>query len=105
MQNLTDKIRTWAVYRGLDIADSNKQILKLGEEFGEVCAAKARGRKDELEVEIGDVFVSLNILAMQEGTSIERCVEKAYEKIKDRKGEMVDGVFVKEDDLIANRRD
>jgi NTP pyrophosphatase (non-canonical NTP hydrolase) len=99
MQDLTDKIRTWAIYRGLDIADPNKQILKIGEEFGEVCAAKAKGRQDELEVEIGDVFVTLTILALQEGTSIERCAELALNKIKDRSGKMVNGVFVKEDDL------
>lgn len=99
MQDLTDRIRTWAIYRELDTADPDKQIQKLGEEFGEVCGANARGRQDELEIEIGDVFVSLTILAMQKGTSIERCAELAYEKIKNRNGKMINGVFVKEDDL------
>lgn len=99
MQDITNKIRSWAVFRGLDDADPNKQILKLGEEFGEVCAAKSKGKKDELELEIGDVFVSLTILAMQEGTSVERCASLAYNKIKDRQGKMVNGVFVKEEDL------
>lgn len=28
-----------------------------------------------------------------------RCVQHAYDQIKDRKGKMVDGVFVKEEDL------
>ena len=29
----------------------------------------------------------------------ENCLEEAYEVIKDRKGKMIDGVFVKEEDL------
>ena len=100
MQDLTDKIRTWAIYRELDIADPNKQVMKLGEEYGEVCAAMAKDQQlESLELEIGDMFVVLTILAMQKGTSVERCAALAYEKIKDRKGEMIKGVYVKEDDL------
>ena len=33
------------------------------------------------------------------GTTAESCLEEAYEVIKDRKGKMIDGVFVKEEDL------
>ena len=33
------------------------------------------------------------------GTTAENCLEEAYEVIKDRKGKMIDGVFVKEEDL------
>ena len=33
------------------------------------------------------------------GTTSESCLEEAYEVIKDRKGKMIDGVFVKEEDL------
>lgn len=33
------------------------------------------------------------------GTTAENCLEEAYNVIKDRKGKMVDGVFVKEEDL------
>lgn len=32
------------------------------------------------------------------GTTAESCLEEAYEVIKDRKGKMIDGVFVKEED-------
>lgn len=100
MQNLTDKIRTWAIYRELDIADPNKQALKLSEECGEVCAAIAKDKElEELEREIGDVYVVLVNLAMQKGTSIERCAALAYDKIKDRSGKMINGVYVKMEDL------
>ena len=33
------------------------------------------------------------------GLSMEHCLEVAYDDIKDRKGKMIDGVFVKEADL------
>ena len=99
MQELTLKIQDWAIERNLHDADPNKQILKLGEEFGEVCEAMAKGYPDALEDGIGDMFVVLTILAMQNGTSIERCVARSYNEIKDRKGVMKNGVFVKEADL------
>lgn len=105
LQELTDKIRTWAIYRGLDEADPNKQMLKLMEEIGELSAAIARNDEWETTDAIGDIFVVLTILSMQLGYSVEHCVESAYDEIKDRKGEMVNGVFVKESDLGQNKRD
>ena len=41
----------------------------------------------------------LTILSMQLDLDIEECIATAYEEIKDRKGKMIDGVFVKEEDL------
>lgn len=99
MQELTDKIRTWAIMRGLDDADPNKQILKLGEEFGELCQGLAKDKPEEVTDAIGDMYVVLTILSMQLGYAIEGCVDGAYNEIKDRKGKMVNGVFVKEEDL------
>ena len=99
MQELTDKIRTWAIYRGLDDADPIKQMLKFGEEAGELNSGLAKNKPDEVKDAIGDIYVVLTILAMQLGTSIEECTQLAYNEIKDRKGEMRNGVFVKESDL------
>ena len=48
---------------------------------------------------IGDVVVTLIILAQQIGTTFEDCVMLAYDEIKDRRGKLVDGVFIKESDL------
>jgi len=43
--------------------------------------------------------VVLTIMTRQLGLgSLTACVEAAYEQIKDRKGELIDGVFVKEED-------
>lgn len=32
------------------------------------------------------------------------CVQSAWEEIKDRKGKMIDGVFVKEEDIVGNQQ-
>lgn len=99
MHTLTAKIKQWAILHDLDVADPNKQILKLGEEFGELCEGMVKGRTDDVKDAIGDLYVVLTILAMQLDLNIESCVRLAYNEIKDRKGRIVDGVFVKEDDL------
>ena len=48
---------------------------------------------------VGDVYVVLVILCMQLGLDINDCIKAAYEEIKDRKGKLVNGLFVKEEDL------
>ncbi|WP_232329793.1 MazG nucleotide pyrophosphohydrolase domain-containing protein [Sporosarcina sp. P37] len=72
---------------------------KLGEEYGELCRAVNKGNQDETIDALGDMYVVMVQVAMQHGTSIEQCIAAAYEEIKDRKGKMVNGVFVKEADL------
>ena len=46
--------------------------------------------------DIGDCMVVLINIAERNGLSLFDCLNHAYEDIKDRKGKMVDGVFVKE---------
>jgi len=46
--------------------------------------------------DIGDCLVVLINIAERNGLSLFDCLNHAYEDIKDRKGKMVDGVFVKE---------
>jgi NTP pyrophosphatase (non-canonical NTP hydrolase) len=45
---------------------------------------------------IGDIIVTLVIQAQMWNLHIDECVEAAWQQIKDRKGRMVNGVFVKE---------
>lgn len=99
IDHLTTWIEQWAGERNLHTADPNKQVLKLGEEFGELCQGMAKGKPDQVKDSIGDMYVVLTILTLQLGMSIDDCVKLAYEEIKDRKGKMVNGVFVKESDL------
>jgi NTP pyrophosphatase (non-canonical NTP hydrolase) len=100
LDQLTGKIETWAIVRKLHDADPNKQVLKLGEEFGELCQGVAKNKKlADIKDAIGDMYVVLTILALQLGTSIEECADLAYHEIKDREGRMVNGMYVKEADL------
>lgn len=99
MQELTHKIKQWATERGLNTADSNKQMLKLMEEVGELAEGLAKDRPEQVGDSIGDIYVVLTILSMQLNLHIENCVELAYDEIRDRKGKMINGVYVKEDDL------
>lgn len=99
MNNLTSKIEVWAHERNLLTADPVKQMLKLFEEVGEISAALARGNMQEAFDGIGDADVVLTILARQLGSSLEECTALAYNEIKDRKGKMIDGIFIKEADL------
>ena len=96
---LTARIEEWAKARNLHTADPAKQMLKLGEEFGELCQGMAKNKPDQIEDSIGDMYVVLTILSMQLGLDIGHCISGAYAEIKERKGEMVNGVFVKEADL------
>lgn len=90
-------IRGWAHARNLiEGATRQGQMLKLTEEVGELAAAIARGKEDDVRDAIGDAVVVLTIIAAQSGVDIEDCIHDAYEVIKNRKGKMVDGVFVRE---------
>jgi NTP pyrophosphatase (non-canonical NTP hydrolase) len=48
---------------------------------------------------IEQVVDNLTMLAYRLGTNLEECLAAAYDEIKDRRGKMVNGVFVKESDL------
>lgn len=99
MDKLVSLVEEWSKNKGLDKAESSKQFLKVTEEVGEVAGALARGDKEELTDGIGDVFVTLIILAQQNGLTAEECLTQAYNVIAKRKGKMINGVFVKEEDL------
>ncbi len=92
-----DLIRQWAEDRNLiEGSDPKSQFVKLIEEAGEL--ANAIGKKNDIEFAdaIGDMFVVLTILAAQNGMKIEDCIDGAWQEIKDRKGKMVDGIFLKD---------
>ena len=98
---LTARIEEWARERGLDTTSPDKQMLKLGEEYGELCQGLAKNRPDQVKDSIGDMYVVLTILSLQLGLDIEDCVMHAYGEIQDRKGTLKNGVWIKESDLNA----
>ncbi|OOF50707.1 hypothetical protein BKK52_00740 [Rodentibacter trehalosifermentans] len=167
MKELIKNIEQWAEDRNLiNGSTPQKQMLKLMEEFGELCGGIAKNKPEVIKDSIGDCFVVLVILNTQyrrraanpendfhpnmlipnwlynskhiddammialshfsacykggwlpmdwdihnsvealqnianlNGMDIQECVWHAYDQIKDRKGKMIDGVFVKEGDL------
>ena len=167
MKQLIQQIEQWAEERNLIKGSTpEKQILKLMEEFGELCGGIAKNKTEVIKDSIGDCFVVLTILNAQyriksigrksnfhqnmveprgfyvhkdldtamltalknfsacydygyiptewsihdsvnilsniadlNNLKIKDCVQHAYDQIKDRKGKMIDGVFVKEEDL------
>nr|DAF12082.1 MAG TPA: NTP-PPase-like protein [Caudoviricetes sp.] len=156
LQKLITNVQQWSTDRGLDKADSKKQMLKLYEEFGELAGGLARGDQELIKDSIGDVVVVLIILAQQQevmdisdlryqtyrgdmmlnlairigflseritnnrepnliaeeiemiiaglrlvdkNTFFDDCLQQAWNEIKDRKGKLIDGVWVKEEDL------
>jgi len=91
-------VHQWHEDRNLIDGSTDKdQVLKLIQELGElsdnVCKQK------DIRDDIGDLLVVIiNILA-RHGLEMEECLAVAWEDIKDRKGKMIDGIFVKEADL------
>ena len=99
MNELVKLVEEWAKEKHLDKADPEKQMLKVIEEVGEVGASLARNNENDLRDGIGDVVVTLIILAMQNNMDLYECLNQAYSEIKNRQGKMINGVFVKEADL------
>ena len=100
MKNSIKQVEQWSIDKGLDKGNSFTQYAKSSEEMGEVAAALCRNDIDELRDGIGDVIVTLVILAQQNNMTLYECLEQAYEEIKDRTGVMSkDGSFIKEQDL------
>lgn len=126
-KSIFELIREWADAKGIfNGGDAKTQLIKLGEEFGEL--SKAILQKDEAEIRdaIGDCVVVLTNLAHlankhvdpnrietyeedvvgdgglkmtmvnDEWITIEDCIEGAYDVIKDRTGKMSGGTFVKD---------
>jgi NTP pyrophosphatase (non-canonical NTP hydrolase) len=92
-----DLIREWADKRGLyEHGDSKTQVVKLVEEVGEICRAVLKDNHSDIEDGIGDAVVVLTNLAELQGTTIESCIERAYNEIKDRTGHMNNGTFKKD---------
>jgi len=94
--NIYDKIRDWALVRGIyEKGDSKTQYIKLLEETGELARAILKNDREELIDAIGDCVVVLTNLAKIENLNIEDCVQSAYDVISKRSGKMENGTFVK----------
>ena len=98
LEGLEGMVITWADERGLFEGSSPRaQWEKTREEVGElgdaIDAEDAEGIKDG----IGDTLVTLIVQANMQGLTLTECLTHAYSQIKDRRGKIVDGMFVKEE--------
>lgn len=98
-----EMITQWHHDRNLINGSTDKdQFCKLMQEAGELSDSICKGK--DVSDDIGDMMVVLINIAERNGLTISSCLEKAWSDIKDRKGKMVDGVFVKEADLDVPTR-
>lgn len=97
--DITELIKKWATDRNVTDGDAKSQMVKLLEEAGELAEGINKNKQELIIDSIGDVYVVLVILCMQLGLDINDCIKAAYEEIKDRKGKLINGLFVKEEDL------
>lgn len=101
MDELTRNVLAWAADRNLiEGSTVEKQFVKLVEEVGELAAGLARGKTEVIDDALGDVMVICIIMCAQRGSTPANILEDVWNIIKDRKGKMVDGVFIKENDAM-----
>lgn len=86
-----------ALQTGCDIEYPEHYIEGFSNVNGRIAAAIARGKPVGLL--IGEAILANEGMATDINVGYGCCIAQAYNEIKDRKGEMRNGVFVKEEDL------
>jgi NTP pyrophosphatase (non-canonical NTP hydrolase) len=97
MKNIKEKVLEWAENRNL-LHNENalKQYSKLQEESNELLLSILNKDPYEQIDAIGDCAVVLIILANQLGHDFDKCLESAYDEIKNRTGRTENGNFIKD---------
>ena len=97
VESFENNVEQWARDRNIiGGTEPRDQMLKLTEEMGELSTGLQKGQDFYIADAIGDCCVVLCIIAAQRGLSFATCLESAWDEIKDRRGKVVNGVFVKE---------
>lgn len=97
MQETIKNVIKWASDKNLlKKENSLAQMAKVTEEVGEVASALLKNDTPKLIDGIGDVVVTLIILAEQNQLKIEDCLEAAWVEISNRTGNTVNGTFIKD---------
>ena len=101
-EELHEAIIQWAEDRNMikpDRLTGLAQLAKVTEELGELSAGINKNDEDKVKDSLGDILVTLIILAQDLNLDLLDCLNSAYNVIKNRKGKTINGVFVKESDL------
>ena len=97
MEELVKQVAQWHHDRNLiEGATDKDQFCKLIQEAGELSDNICKGK--DMSDDIGDMIVVLINIAERNNLTLKECLEKAWDDIKDRKGKMIDGIFIKEGD-------
>lgn len=101
-REIETKVIQWAMDRNLFYnSNPEAQLFKLKEELNELEQAISKfnlnndNRVDIIDA-IGDMLVVLTIISYMYYIDLTSCYNHAYKEIKDRKGSMINGLFVKE---------
>ena len=104
--NSTELIRAvvdWAEQKGIfdkgTVQSQTEKFLEEVKELEEELACYNKYSNENIMLEMGDVLVTLILLAEMHNFSIFEALQMAYNKIAKRQGEMRNGVFVKSEDL------
>ena len=81
----------------IDGSSDKDQVLKLMQELGELSDSVCKG--NDIRDDLGDMMVVMINIMKRNNITMNECLTVAYNDIKDRKGKMIDGIFVKESDL------
>lgn len=96
-EELNEKVIGWAHEKGImSGSDPKSQLLKTVSEVGELADAVNKGNREETIDALGDVLVTMIILAEMKELDLTLCLQSAYDIIAKRKGTMINNVFVKE---------
>lgn len=79
--------------------NAKTQFMKVTEELGELAEGIGKDKPEQIKDSLGDVLVTLILLAEDLNLNLLDCLNSAWGEIKDRKGEVKNGSFVKESDL------
>lgn len=91
---LIEEIIKWGKSKQLN--DARAQLNKVIEEVGEIAHEVSRNKNGaEFDDAIGDSLITIIILASINGKDPRKCLEDAYNEIKNRKGRTENGTFIK----------
>jgi NTP pyrophosphatase (non-canonical NTP hydrolase) len=94
---LESLVIAWATQKGiLQKGTPAAQCDKTLEEVYELHEAIKNNDRDEIIDALGDILVTIIIQAEMQSLKLEDCLQSAYNVISKRKGQMIDGQFVKE---------
>lgn len=98
-KDLKENIIKWAESKGLLNEDYVfTQFTKTAEELGELASSLIKNDRKKTVDAIGDVLVTIIILAKQKGLDTDYCLEYAWNQIKGRTGHLSeDGSFIKDE--------